>query len=307
MILVTGATGFAGSHLIERLPPGAPITAFTRHAEHVNAMRAGLAWRTVDLLDRASVSNAIRDTRPAAIYHLAGSPHVGASFADPVPPLEIHAVGTHRLLDAVAEHAPDARVVVVTSAMIYAPSNEPHTEASPAIPSSPYALSKLAQDRLAALAAEDGLDVVIARPFNHTGPRQDPSFSIPGFAEQIALIERGRHEPVLRVGNLDAERDIIDVRDVVDAYQVLAERGERGVAYNVCGGHAWRIGDLLDRLLRLARTRIRVELDPERLRPAEIPHLAGNNARLRALGWQPRIGVDEMLVSVLEFWRSRAA
>ena len=307
MILVTGATGFAGSHLLDRLPAGARVTAWARPGGHPARPRAGVDWRHVDLLNREAVAAAVRATQPGTIFHLAGAPHVGTSFDNPSQPLAINAVGTHYLLTAVEDHAPNARVVIVTSAMIYRPSDEPQTETSPTVPSSPYGLSKLAQDRLAALAAAGGLDVVIARPFNHTGPRQDPSFSVPAFAQQIARIEAGTTEPVLRAGNLDAERDITDVRDVVDAYAVLAERGRAGTPYNVCSGRAWRIGDLLDMMLGRARVPIRVEVDESRLRPIELPRLVGDNTRLRSLGWTPRISVERMLDDVLEHWRTQPA
>ena len=307
MILVTGATGFAGSHLLDRLPAGSRVTAWARPGGHPARPRAGVDWRHVDLLNREAVAAAVRATQPGTIFHLAGAPHVGTSFDNPSQPLAINAVGTHYLLTAVEDHAPDARVVIVTSAMIYRPSDEPQTETSPTVPSSPYGLSKLAQDRLAALAAAGGLDVVIARPFNHTGPRQDPSFSVPAFAQQIARIEAGTTEPVLRAGNLDAERDITDVRDVVDAYAVLAERGRAGTPYNVCSGRAWRIGDLLDMMLGRARVPIRVEVDESRLRPIELPRLVGDNTRLRSLGWMPRISVERMLDDVLEHWRTQPA
>ena len=305
MILVTGATGFAGSHLLDRLPAGSPVTGWARPGGRPPGARDGVEWRGVDLLDRAAVAHGIRDTQPRTIYHLAGAPHVGTSFTNAVQPLEVNAIATHHLLRAVEAHAPGARVVVVTSAMVYGRSDEPHTESSATIPSSPYALSKLAQDRLASIAAAEGIDAVIARPFNHTGAHQDPSFSIPGFAEQIARIEAGERGPALRVGNLDAERDITDVRDVVDAYTLLAERGTRGTAYNVCSGRAWRIGDLLDMLLRQARTHVDVEVDGERLRPIETPRLVGDNSRLRALGWTPRIPIEQTLADVLAYWRKR--
>jgi GDP-4-dehydro-6-deoxy-D-mannose reductase len=307
MILVTGATGFAGSHLLDRLPPGARVTAWARPGGRPPRAHAGVDWHAVDLLDRQAVAQAVAQTQPRTIYHLAGAPHVGSSFDNPAVPLAINAAGTHNLLDAAGAHARGARVVVVTSAMIYRPSGEPHDESSPAVPSSPYGLSKLAQDRLAALAAGDGLDVVIARPFNHTGARQDPSFSVPGFAEQIARIEAGLEPPVLRAGNLDAERDITDVRDVVDAYATLAARGSAGTAYNVCRGRAWRIGDLLELMLGGSRVPIRVEVDPARLRPIELPRLVGDNTRLCALGWTPRIPVETMVGDVLEYWRARTA
>lgn len=307
-ILVTGATGFAGSHLLERLPAGAHAIAWARPGGRPTpaAGGTGIEWQGVDLLDRGAVTAAIRASRPDVIYHLAGAPHVGTSFDNPAEPLAINALGTHYLLSAVAAEAPAARVVVVTSAMVYGPSASPHTETSPLVPGSPYGLSKLAQDRLAALAAGDGVSAVIARPFNHTGARQDPSFAIPGFAQQIARIEAGHAEPVLRVGNLDAERDLSDVRDVVDAYVTIAAHGDTGVAYNVCSGTAWRIGDLLEQLLRRSRVSVRVERDAARMRPVELPRLVGDNARLRALGWQPRIPLETMLDDVLEYWRARS-
>jgi len=307
MILVTGATGFAGSHLLDRLPSDTRVTAWARPGGRPPRERPRVQWQGVDLLDRAAVARAIEQAQPRTIYHLAGAPHVGSSFDNPVEPLAINALGTHYLLGAVDAHARGARVVIVTSAMIYSRSDEPHTETSPAVPSSPYGLSKLAQDRLAALAAADGLDTVIARPFNHTGPRQDPSFSVPGFAQQIARIEAGLDAPVLQAGNLDAERDITDVRDVVDAYAAIAARGEAGTAYNVCSGRAWRIGDLLDMMLRQSPVPIRVEVDSSRLRAVELPRLVGDNSRLRALGWAPRIPVEDMLAGVLDYWRTQTA
>ena len=308
MVLVTGATGFAGSHLLERLPSDAPVVAWARPGGRpAQPASPHIEWQAVDLLDRAAVAHAIASARPTLVYHLAGVPHVGSSFDNPARPLAINAIGTHNLLTAVGSEAPGARVVVVTSAMIYRPSGEPHTEESDKLPSSPYGLSKLAQDRLAALAGADGLNVVVARPFNHTGARQSPTFAVSGFAQQIARIEAGREEPVLRVGNLDAERDISDVRDVVDGYAVIAARGQAGVPYNVCSGRAWRIGDLLDKLLQRARVRVRVETEEARMRPVELPRLVGDNTRLRALGWAPRIPLESTLDDVLEHWRAGSA
>ena len=308
-ILVTGATGFAGSHLLERLPDGARIVAWARPggtaAPPSGPTGARVEWKGVDLLDRVEVGKALADAPPDVVYHLAGAPHVGTSFDNPALPLSINALGTHYLLDGIAHAAPRARVIVVTSAMIYGPSSDPHAEDSRMAPGSPYGLSKLAQDRLAALAAAGGMDAVIARPFNHTGPRQDPSFSMPGFAQQIARIEARRAEPVIRVGNLDVRRDISDVRDVADAYAVIAERGTAGTPYNVCSGVAWRIGDLLEQLVRKSRVAVRVEQEDARMRPIELPVLVGDNSRLRALGWAPRVPIETTLEDVLDYWRGR--
>lgn len=307
MILVTGATGFAGSHLIERLPTASRIIAWARPGGHRPHAHPNTEWDDVDLLSADAVAQAIQRAQPATIFHLAGAPHVGSSFEDPVPHLEVNALGTHHLLHAVNAHARSSRVVIVTSAMIYAPSLDAHAEDAALRPQSPYGLSKLAQDRLATLAAADGLNVVIARPFNHTGPRQDPSFALPGFAQQIAQIEAGRGERVIQVGNLDAERDLSDVRDVVDAYLTIAAHGERGTPYNVCTGRMWRIGDLLEMLLSRARVPIRIELDESRLRPIELPRLLGDHARLRGLGWAPRIPIETTLDDVLAYWRAQSA
>ena len=220
--IVTGATGFAGSHLIDRLiesgsgaihawggPDGRPPTR-----DHPN-----VTWQVVDLLQRDEVAKAIEALKPACIYHLAGIPHVGESWQKSLGPLRVHVLSTHYLIDAVHRFAPRCRVLVVSSGLIYRNTAAPMTEESPLGPSSPYALSKLAQDQLALdRAHQDGLDILVARPFNHTGPRQEPLFAIPSFARQIAQIERGDAPPELRVGNLETSRDLTDVRDVAAAY-----------------------------------------------------------------------------------------
>jgi GDP-4-dehydro-6-deoxy-D-mannose reductase len=192
--------------------------------------------------------------------------------------------------------------------MIYRGAPEPHDENSPLVPGSPYGISKLAQDQLALNAStDDGLDVVVARPFNHTGPRQDPNFALPGFARQLALIEAGLSPPEIRVGNLDAERDITDVRDVVEAYAQLLDRGVAGRAYNICSNTAYRIGDLLDSVIAMARVPVTRVVDPKRLRPSDLPRLVGNNTRLRTeVGWTPQRTIAETLTDTLEWWRAEA-
>ncbi len=302
--VVTGASGFVGRHLIDRLrTAGAPVVGWG-HARPVTA--AGLRSRRVNLLDRDAVAAAIAADRPTHLIHLAGAPHVGRSWQRVVPTLQVNVLGTHHLLDAIRREAPGCRTLVVTSAMIYRAGQDALTEDAPLVPADPYGLSKLAQDQRARLAAtEDGLDVVVARPFNHIGPGQDPSFAISSFARQIALIERGAAPPVLRVGNLDAERDLTDVRDVVEAYQRLLEGGVTGAAYNVCSGRAWRIGDLLDQLLAQTPAAITTEADPARLRPSDIPRLLGSHARItRELGWQPRRPIAQTLAETLAWWRA---
>jgi GDP-4-dehydro-6-deoxy-D-mannose reductase len=197
-------------------------------------------------------------------------------------------------------------VLVTGSATVYAPSATPLREDDPLAPASPYAVSKLAQEQLAARGwTEDGIDVILTRPFNHTGPRQRPAFAAPGFARQIALIERGAIDPLIKVGNLDTARDLTDVRDVVRAYALLMERGTPGTVYNVASGIARSMRAVLDALVTRSRVPVRISVDPERLRPRDTPVIVGDASRLRtATGWAPAIAFDRMLDDLLEYWRA---
>jgi GDP-4-dehydro-6-deoxy-D-mannose reductase len=216
--------------------------------------------------------------------------------------------GTHHLLEALRQAAVPARVVIPSSALVYATAEKAFVEDDPLVPSSPYALSKLAQELEGMRAAGDGLHVTIARAFNHTGPRQDPFFAASGFARRIADIEAGRWpEREIAVGNLDARRDLTDVRDTVRAYRLILEHGAVGRPYNVSSGRAITIRELLDRLLARARVPIRVRIDPTRYRPNDVPLLLGDPTRIQTeLGWLPEISLDRTLDDLLDDWRSRA-
>lgn len=304
-VLITGAAGFAGRHLIHRLRGRDRLIGWFRPDAPPPSDVPDVAWRGVELTDGAAVARAVADARPSAIYHLAGAPSVETSFVNAVPHLQINALGTHHLLEAVRSAAPDCRVLVVTSAQIYDTTHDPIDEDTPLRPATPYGLTKLAQDQLARAAAADGLPVVIARPFNHAGPWQAAGFAVSSFARQIARIERGLDPPVLRVGNLEARRDIADVRDVVDAYVRLLERGVPGRAYNVCSGEARRMADILDALRAMSRVPVTAETDPHRLRPSDVPIIRGDATRLRTeLGWAPRVPFDQTLRDTLDWWRT---
>lgn len=305
-ILVTGAAGFAGSHLVQHLVAGHEVVGWMRSTPPAEI--AVLArWQRIDLLDRTSVREAIRDLRPAAVYHCAGVTHVGQSWSDTAQPLAANVLATHYLFDALRRSDVRCRVLVPGSATVYAPSERPIAEDGTIAPTSPYALSKLAQEQLSLRAtAEDGLDVIVTRSFNHTGPRQTPAFVAPSLARQIALIERGAIEPTIRVGNLDARRDVTDVRDVVRAYVALVDRGAPGTVYNVASGHGRTIGSILEALISRARVPVNVETDPALLRTQDIPALVGDATRLRrATGWQPELSFDRMLDDLLEYWRDQ--
>ena len=301
--LVTGATGFAGSHLVDHLlEVQQPVAAWSHSSRRDNSDER-IHWRQVDLLDRDAVHAAIRELQPEVVYHCAGLPHVAESWRHADRALQVNAMGTHHLLEAVREGSPRTRTIVVGSALVYRQATRALTEEDPAGPSDPYGVSKLAQEMLALKASTP---VVLARPFNHIGPRQAPSFVTSSFAKQIAEIEAGLSEPRLKVGNLEARRDMTDVRDTVRGYVALARAGTIGRAYNVCSGTAYRIGDLLEQLLRLARVPITVEPDPTRLRPSDNPVVLGDPSRIAAeTGWRASIPIERSLGDLLEWWRTQ--
>jgi GDP-4-dehydro-6-deoxy-D-mannose reductase len=305
-ILVTGAAGFAGSHVVQALAGTGDIVAWTRATPPPDEIAALATWQHIDLLNRDEVRAAMTQVQPAAIYHCAGAPNVAHSWRDTVTPLSSNVLATHRLLDALRRSGSRCRVVIPGSATVYAPSMAPLTEESPVAPVNPYALSKLAQEQLAMRAAhEDGVEVIIARAFNHTGPRQSAAFAAPSIARQIALIETGAVEPVIRVGNLDAKRDLTDVRDIVRAYIALMDKGTPSTIYNVSSGLARSMKSVLEALVARARVDVRVETDPSLLRPSDTPVVLGDSTRLRtATGWHPEIAFDQTLADLLNYWRT---
>jgi GDP-4-dehydro-6-deoxy-D-mannose reductase len=302
--LVTGAAGFAGSHLLDLLPrDGGGIVAWHRPGGSPLREPSGIRWEAVDLLDRAAVDAAIARVRPSAVYHCAGAAHVGRAWDSTEPTFATNVRGTHHLLAALDRIDHDARVLIPSSALIYATAAEALTEEHPLVPSSPYGLSKLAQEMLGC-RPHGRVAVTIARAFNHLGPRQHPHFVASGFARRIADIEKGRWEPEISVGNLDAQRDLTDVRDTVRAYRLILERGRPGRPYNVCSGRAITIRHLLDQLISRARVPVAVKTDPARLRPNDTPLLLGDPSRLRGeLGWSAEIPLEKTLDDLLEYWR----
>ena len=304
-ILVTGAAGFAGSHLVEQLAGSGDIIGWARSDPPREIADLPAAWAKVDLLDRDKVRREVATIRPRAVYHCVGASHVGASWNDTALPLANNALATHYLLDALRRAGGEVRVVVTGSATVYAPSTAALREDDRLAPNSPYAISKLAQEQLALReSAEDGVSVMVARPFNHTGPRQRPDFAAPGMARQIALIERGALEPLIKVGNLDTERDLTDVRDTVRGYALLMEKGVPGMVYNVASGVARSIRAVLDALLQRSRVPIAVAVDGERLRPLDTPVILGDASRLHTTtGWTPVIPFERMMDDLLAYWR----
>jgi GDP-4-dehydro-6-deoxy-D-mannose reductase len=307
--LVTGAAGFAGGHLLDHLTAAgdtAGVVAWYRPGGAPPREVAGVTWQAIDLLDKGAVIEALAAMRPAAVYHCAGATHVGRAWTAIEATLAVNVRGTHHLIEGLRAVAREARVLLPSSAMVYAPAGELLDEDHPLRPTNPYGLSKLAQE-LVGTGNLAGPHVCLARPFNHFGPRQDPWFVSSGFARRIADIEAGRWQPEIQVGNLDAERDLTDVRDTVRAYTLILRDGVAGRPYNVCTGQAVSIRHILDLLLARARVPIRVVVDPARYRPNDQPRVVGNPDRIRGeLGWSPRIPLAQTLDDLLEYWRTGA-
>lgn len=291
-VAVTGARGFVGRYLVEYL---------REMGDQVSTIdRAGPD--PVDVLDPASVERSMSQVTPEAVIHLAALSHVGESWKDPITTFRVNAEGTLNVLRA-AGHAGAARVVVVGSAEEYGvvtPDQIPITEAAELRPVTPYGAAKVAAEFLALqhfLAGE--VDTVRVRAFNHTGPGQPDRFVVPALATRIAAAER-EGDAEVRVGALDAVRDITDVRDVVRAYRLLAVRGVPGEAYNVCSGHGVSVEEVAATLIASAGRTVRLVIDPALVRPTEIPVLVGDNTKLRHdTGWAPEIPLEQTLADVL--------
>jgi GDP-4-dehydro-6-deoxy-D-mannose reductase len=305
--LVTGASGFAGSHLVDQLLEHEPrVIDWGRSINAEQDERGGrVVWQTVDVTQADAVLRALRESPPSAVYHCAGIADVHSTWKDSARALQVNVMGTHNLLTALDTIAADVPVLVTGSALVYRPSLEALTEDSPIGPSSPYGTSKLAQEMVATTSPGR---VIVTRPFNHAGPRQAAAYVTSSFARQIAEAEAGIREAVLHVGNLEARRDITDVRDTVRAYRLLIERGDHRRPYNVCRGEAYRVGDLLDTLVRSARVQIDVKTDPARLRPNDNPLVLGDPARLRAdTGWTAQLPIEQTLIDLLDYWRAEVS
>jgi GDP-4-dehydro-6-deoxy-D-mannose reductase len=292
-VAVTGARGFVGPHLISHLEShGDDVLPLDRHGPD-----------PFDVTDTAMVHARLTDSRPEVVYHLAALSHVGESWKSPAASFRVNAEGTLNILRVCTELGVE-RVIVVLSSEEYGRVEEadlPLTEESPLRPVTPYGAAKAAADLLALQSfLGDGLGAIRVRPFSHTGPGQSSRFVVPALAARIARAERDEIEQI-PVGSLSAVRDLTDVRDVVRAYRLLAERGTPGEVYNVCSGTGVSVQEIADQLLARAVRPIRLVTDPELVRPVEVPRLVGSNARLReATGWTPEIPLDRTLADVLQ-------
>ena len=311
--LITGAGGFVGRHVCAYLLAHTDwelMGTVYPHPVETQPKDSCLRLRHADLRDPELVQTLVSEVRPDYILHLAAQSFVPTSFADPWDTLQNNIRAQLNLLEAVRRSGRDVRVLVIGSNEEYGtprPDELPQTEESPLRPNNPYAVSKVAQDFLGLqYHLAYGLPVVRVRPFNHTGPGQAPRFVVPAFASQIARIEAGLQEPVMKVGNLEAARDFSDVRDIVRAYYLAVTQGEPGEVYNLASGQAQSVQGLLDMLLSYSQVEIRVERDPERYRPVDVPVVYGTAEKFHRLtGWKPEIPFAQTLQDVLAYWREQ--
>ena len=266
--------------------------------------REGVEWQAIDILDRDAARAAMARVAPRAVYHCAAAANAGRSWSRTAATLATNVRGTQFVLEAAAALGDGVPVMVPSSAMVYRPADHPLHEDDPLQPPNPYGLTKLAVEMLVSRMVTEGVDIRVARPFNHIGARQYPSFVASDFARQIVEIERGLRSREIVVGNLEARREMTNVRDTVRAYELVMARGVAGRPYNVSSGKAYSIRELLDRLIAHARVSVRVRVDPSKFHPNDQPLLVGDPTRIRTeLGWEAAISFDDTLEEVLEYWR----
>ena len=311
-VFITGATGFAGRHLMASLPPLENIiygTAYPQppHPDEKNILH-------LDLRSERDVFEAVKQAQPQWVFHLGAVSNVRTSWARKKETLETNIMGTFHLFEALKKFAPGARILFVSSSDIYGffPGSEgtapkAFAEDDPFHLASPYALSKFNGELMAGFYSRwEGLDIVIVRPFPHTGPGQSTDFVCSDWARQVTQIERGSQEPVIRVGNLEVQRDFTDVRDAVRAYILLVQKGRKGEVYNVCRGRGVALREVLETLLSSTLRNVRVEQDPEKLRKVDILYLVGDNRKIKAeTRWEPQVPLETTLAELLDYWRVR--
>lgn len=314
-VLITGVSGFAGSFLASFLLKSSEDKVFGTYLsgngqKNIEDIKDKIELRRVDLMEKDQVDNLIAEVKPTNVYHLAALASPAESFKDPSKTFHTNISGQINLLESLKNNGlQDTRVLIISSAEVYGiVSNEnlPIDEETPFNPVSPYAVSKIAQDYLGLqYNLAYGINVVRARPFNHIGPRQGPNYAVSSFAKQIADIEKGINEPVMKVGNLETKRDLTDVRDIVRAYFLLSQKAKPGDVYNIGSGKSVKIGDVLEMLLGMSEKEIKIETDESRFMPVDIPDNRCDITKLtQDTGWSPEISLETSLRDVLDYWRN---
>jgi GDP-4-dehydro-6-deoxy-D-mannose reductase len=314
--LITGITGFAGSHLAEYLLSRGDCEVhgtmrWRSRMENITQLGNRITTHVCDMRDATSMYELIRDLKPDRIYHLAAQSFVPMSWVAPAETFTTNVIGQTNIFEAIRAVGCPTRVQIACSSEEYGlvlPEETPIKESNPLRPLSPYAVSKVAQDLMGYQYHQSyGLHAVRTRGFNHTGPRRGDVFVTSNFARQIVDVEKGRQAPVIHVGNLEAVRDFTDVRDTAVAYYLALEKGKPGDVYNVATGKGYKIREMLDILLSFSTVKIETRQDPKRMRPSDVELLLGDATKLRTeTGWEPRYKFEQTMKDLLDYWRAKA-
>lgn len=311
-VLIIGAAGFVGGHLLKYLSglDTLDISAAKLQTEKIDTDGfPAVSVYDIDILDKTSVDRVIQAVKPGKIIHLAAQSSVALSWKNPTLTMDINVNGTFNVLDSVREFAVDCRVLLVGSSEQYgkiSPDQLPVKETISLSPENPYAISKVTQEMIANLYIKSyQMDIILVRAFNHIGPGQSPIFVVADFARQIAEIEKGLREPVIKVGNLSAKRDFTDVRDIVRGYWSLLEKGRTGEIYNIGQGQSIEVGQILKSLIRLSQVAVSVEVDQTKFRPIDVPEIVADISKIRMdTDWLPLVDIQRSLTDTISYWRS---
>ncbi len=303
-VFITGLTGFAGVHLSQYLEGEGFDVYGTSWPEKIENKK--IFW--LDLRNGRKLSKILKSINPDWIFHLAALSHVGESWKMVKKTVSTNFLSTLNLFESAFNLSRKPKILFISSAEVYGSVkyNElPIKEIQPVNPSNPYAFSKLLGEILSSLYNSLGMEILVVRPFNYTGPGQSPKFVCSDFAYQIVMIEKGKLKPEIRVGNLSVRRDFTDVRDVVRAFRIIMEKGEKGAPYNVCSGKSYSIEEILQTLLQFSKKKIEIIKDERRFRKVDVPDIYGDYSKVEELGWKPTIPIEKTLQDIIKWWREK--
>ena len=306
--LIIGAAGFVGKYLLAHLSETYPWQLYATKLPQEDIQFDHATILDLNILEKEDILHTLKEIQPDYIFHLAAQSSVALSWKKPALTVDINIKGCLNLLDAIREADLSPKILLIVSGEEYghiSSENIPVSEGTLPRPGNIYAATKVCQNMIGSIYAQAyHMDVMLVRAFNHIGPEQAPAFVVSDFCKQVAEIEKGNSEPVIRVGNLSAKRDFTDVRDVVRAYGLLIQHGQAGETYNIGSGHAIAIQELLDRILQLSNSNITVETDVNKLRPVDVPIIEADISKLQAcISWKPEIPLDQTLLETLNYWR----
>jgi GDP-4-dehydro-6-deoxy-D-mannose reductase len=304
-VLITGGTGFVGTHLIQFLRSRALKIAVIASADGPFRQEPEVEYHAVDIRSAEQVRSVVHNFSPTHIYHLAGISAVDVSWSNPQLTFEVNVLGAYNLFEAAMSLTSPPSILNVSTSQVYAASGTILTESSPVNPDNPYAASKAMAELLRVQYRKStGGGIVTARSFNHTGPGQTPNFVLPSIAKQFAEMEAGLRPPRLTAGNLDVKRDFTDVRDVVAAYYALVEKGRFDEVYNVCSGSAVRLADIVRKFEAISGIAVEINTDSDRLRSNEVSQIFGDPTKIKTdTGWSPQIPLEKTILNLLDYWR----